>query len=336
MSCQALEITLRKLVVQSRNLRFTKFLILVISLFAIGSDAVQSETDDVPPQVAEEPEKKVATYLFAIDRFSEEQKFSAPMGIFYDRHNDEIYVADTGNDQIDIFDAEGIPRFQIDSIQGLTAPLDIVVDAESQIYVSQMGKTMLQLFDFRGEHLADIYAPNSNPFTPGRLCFDSEGNIYVVDRKAAEILVYDAAGDFLSRLGERGEGVGRFRMISGVAVDSMGRIYVADSRQIPMQVFDRTGHFLLSFGDRGGRDAEFSFPGGICIDEKDRIWIVDSLRHQVKVFRTDGTFLFQFGVFGKEPGQLFFPIDLALDGKGRAYVLEKGANRLQVFEINGW
>ena len=319
-----------------KTLGFAQSLTLLLFLFSVCSDIICWETDSVPLEVSEEPDEEVAKFLFVIDRFSEQQKFAAPMGVFYDRHNDEVYVADTGNDQIDIFDAEGIPRFQIDHVQGLTAPLDIVVDAESQIYVSQMGKAMLQLLDFRGEHLADLYAPNSSPFTPGRLCFGLEGNIYVVDRKAAEILVYDAAGDFLSRFGERGKGVGKFRMISGVAVDSTGRTYVADSRQIPMQVFDRTGRFLLSFGERGGRDAEFSFPGGICIDEKDRIWIVDSLRHQVKVFKTDGTFLFQFGVFGKEEGQLFFPIDLALDGKGRAYVLEKGANRLQVFDINGW
>ena len=322
---------------QSRIPKFIKFLIPLISLFAAGSYAIHSEIDAVPPRLGEKPEQEVASYLFAIDSFSEEKKFSAPMGVFYDRYNDEIYVADTGNDQLDVFDTEGRPRFQISRVQGMRAPLDVVVDSESQIYVSQMGKNVLQLFSFRGERLADMYAPDSAPFSPGRACLDSEENLYVIDREKAEILVYDAAGDFKFRFGGKNEGVGGFSMISGIAVDSAGRIYIADSkRHTPIQVFDKVGHFLLSFGKRGVRDAEFAFTGGVCIDEKDRIWIADTFKHQIKVLKTDGTFLFQFGVFGKEPGQFFFPIDLCLDGKGRAYVLDKGANRLQVFEIHGW
>jgi len=321
---------------QRKAPKFIQFLVLLISLFPVGLDTVSSETGDVPPQLAEESGEEIAKYLFAVYGFSEEQKFSAPMGIFYDKYNDEIYVADTRNNQVDVFAPEGQPLFQIRAEQGLKAPLDVLVDAESQIYVSHTGKNALQLFSFRGEHLADLYAPDETPFSPGRLCFDSEGNLYVVDKKKAEILVYDAAGDFKFRFGGRGEGEGKFRMISGVAVDGAGQIYVVDSRQASTQIFDNTGRFLLSFGGRGVRDSEFSFPSGICIDEKDRIWVADAFKHQVKVFETDGTFLFQFGVFGPEPGRLFFPIDLALDGKGRAYVLEKGANRLQVFEIHGW
>ncbi|MFC1713262.1 NHL repeat-containing protein [Candidatus Poribacteria bacterium] len=321
---------------QRRIFGFIQFLILLIFLLPVGSDTVRSEIGDVPLQLEEEPAEEIAKYLFGVEGFSEEQKFSAPMGIFYDKHNNEIYVADTRNNQVDIFDSEGQPLFQIRSEQGLKAPLDVLVDAESQIYVSHIGKNALQLFNFRGEHLEDLYAPDETPFSPGRLCFDSQGNLYVVDKNKAEILVYDPAGDFKFRFGGRGKGEGKFRMISGIAVDSAGQICVADSRQASTQIFDNTGHFLLSFGGRGVRDSEFSFPGGICIDEKDRIWVVDAFKHQVKVFGTDGTFLFQFGVFGPEPGQLFFPIDLALDGKGRAYILEKGASRLQAFEINGW
>ena len=321
---------------QHRIFGYIQFLILLITLLLVGPDTACSEIVGVPPLPPGESEEEIAKYLFTVDRFSEEQKFSAPMGIFYDKHHDEIYVADTGNNQVDILDAEGRPQFHIREDQGIKAPFDVVVDAVSQIYVSQMGKDELQLFSFRGEHLANLLAPGSTRFSPGRLCFDSEGNLYVVDRERAEILVYNAAGDFQFRFGGRGEGSGKFRLISGVAVDSIGQIYVADSKQIPIQVFDKTGLFLLSFGKRGVRKGEFTFPGGICIDEKDRLWVVDMFRHQVKVFKADGTLLFQFGAFGTEPGQLFFPVDLALDGKGRAYVLEKGINRLQVFEILGW
>jgi DNA-binding beta-propeller fold protein YncE len=322
-----------------------QFLILLIaSLSSVSSSVAYLETDESSQQSLEATGKKEVfadkgfsvKFLFAIEGFSEEQKFAAPMGVFYDKYHDEIYVADTGNDRVDIFDADGQSRFQIRRVQGLKTPLDVVVSRENQIYVSQMEINYLQLFDFRGRHVRNLYAPNVAPFKPGRMCLDVEGKLYVVDRERAKILVYDADGNYQFQFGGKGEGEGKFRLISGVDVDSAGRIYVADSKQIPIQVFDSNGQFLLSFGSHGHRGGDFSFLGGICIDEKDRIWIADTFRHQVKVFRTDGSFLFQFGTFGTEIGQFFFPIDLALDEHGRVYILEKGANRLQVFEIHGW
>ena len=255
------------------------------------------------------------------------------MGVFCDKYHSEIYIADRGNDQIVVLDAEGLTRVQVRADQELKAPLDVVVDRDGHIYVSQMGKDSLQLFDFRGGHLADLRSPDSVPFKPGRLCRDASGKLYAVDRQSARVLVYGADGAFLFQFGGKGEGQGKFRLISGVAVDSAGRIYVTDSRQNPVQVFDRTGKFLLPLGHRGPRDSDFSFPGGISIDRKDRIWIVDTFKHHVKVLKADGSLLFQFGRFGTEAGQFFFPVDIALDVNGRIYVLEKGANRLQVFEM---
>jgi tripartite motif-containing protein 71 len=271
--------------------------------------------------------------VLEIDESSEGQKFAAPMGVFYDKQHNEIYIADTGNNKVDVFDANGQPHFQIHTAHGLEAPIDVVVDANSQIYISQMGKNFLQSFDFRGRHLANLYGPEDAPFKPGRMCLDAQGRLYVVDRVEARIIVYDPEGSFQFQFGGKGEGQGKFRLISGIAVDSVGRIYVADSRQQPVQIFDRDGNFLRAFGRHGSSVEEFSFPGGIHIDQNDRIWIVDTFRHQVKVFSSDGSFLFHLGEFGTEAGQLFFPIDIALDQYGKIYVLEKGANRLQVFEM---
>ena len=295
-------------------------LITLCSMLLVLNTALAFQSDLPATEVSVET-------LFVIDGFL------APLGVYYDQLHNEIYVADTGNNQVAVFDAEGLPRFQIRAEQGLEAPLDVAVDGEGQIYVSQMERDSVQIFDLRGGYLADLPSPDPAGLKPGRLYLDAEGRLYAVDRGRASVLVYDAEGDFQFRFGGKGEGEGKFRLISGIAVDRAGRIYVTDSRQIPIQVFDKTGRFLLSLGRRGPREDEFAFPGGICIDQKDRLWVVDTFRHQVKVFDSDGSFLFQFGAFGTEKGKLFFPVDVALDGSGKIYVLEKGANRLQVFEI---
>ena len=321
---------------QNRVLGLIQPLILLASLFFGVSNMVHSETGKDSQQLVEESDKKPVKFLFAIDGFSEEQKFAAPRGVFYDKYRDEIYVADTGNNRVAVLDADGGQRFQISAAHRLGTPLDVVVDQEGQIFISQLGRKRLQLFDFRGGLLAELYGADNASFMPGRMCLDAEGKLYVVDREKAEILVYGANGDLQLQFGGKGKGEGRFRLISGIAVDSVGRIYVADSQQIPIQAFDRDGQFLRSFGSYGFKAEDFSFSGDICIDEKDRVWIVDVFRHDIKVFGVDGSFLFHFGTFGTGLGQFFFPTDVALDGRGRVYVLEKGANRLQVFEIQGW
>ncbi len=314
--------------------------IFIASLLILASPMTYAGVDDNAAQPSSAQSKEVfvddgisITFLFAIERFSDDQKLVKPMGVWYDKHHDEIYIADTGNNRVVVFGVGGEPRFQIRGIQGLSEPLDILVDAESQIYVSQMEKRSLQIFDFRGEHLMDLYAPDATPFKPGRMCFDVDGKLYLVDRENARILVYDTEGNFQFQFGRKGTEEGEFQLISGIAVDNAGRIYVADSKQYPVQIFDRRGRFLYTFGARGPRKGEFSFPGGIFVDTQGRLWITDTFRHQVKVFKTDGTHLFQFGTFGSRPGQFFFPIDIALDENNRIYVLEKGASRLQVLRI---
>jgi hypothetical protein len=132
--------------------------LILIPLLCFENSVVASdmETDDSSRKAVEVPAEESlfaangvsVKFLFVIEGFSVEQKFATPMGVFYDNYHNEIYIADTGNDQVAVFDAGGQPRFQIRSVHGLKAPLDLVVNSENQIYVSQMEKSCLQLFDF--------------------------------------------------------------------------------------------------------------------------------------------------------------------------------------------
>lgn len=71
---------------------------------------------------------------------------------------------------------------------------------------------------------------------------DSKGNIYVKDRRRADIRVFDAAGQFVTTIGKRGEGPGEMREIIGMHVDDQDRLIVADRMSARFTIFTKMGN----------------------------------------------------------------------------------------------
>ena len=74
-----------------------------------------------------------------------------------------------------------------------------------------------------------------------------------------------AAGEFVTAIGEEGDGPGAFARPKGVAVDDRGHIYVVDSLFDNVQVFDPDGRILLVIGSAGNDAGQFWSPTGIDI-----------------------------------------------------------------------
>lgn len=265
-------------------------------------------------------------YLFSVDGV-EGYRFRDPQGIYFDSEEGEIYLADTGNNTIDIFDSKGLLLFQFGK-GVLISPFDLVVRG-GRIYVSQQGKGYIEVFNYRGKSISRIYPPGGKgkKFYPGRLALDDKENLYVVEMISQKILIFDKDGRFISGFG----GAERFSSISGIFVRA-GRIYVTASEGKPIQVFDMKGKFLLEIGEHGEKKEDFSFAGNLYVDRKERLWVIDNFRHQLKVFDREGRLLFNYGAYGMNPGDLLFPVDIDFN-KDTMYILEKGTKRLSIFRV---
>jgi len=221
-------------------------------------------------------------------------QFSNPIGIDQDADGN-LYVADSNNHVVKIFDPSGHPLFSIGGFgTGLgqfNAPNDVVVNASGQIYVADTNNNRIQRFD--------------------------------------------ASGTFELAWGTSGGGNGQFVNPIGLGLDSAGNVYVCDSSNNRVQRFTPDGGYANEWGNTGSLPGEFNNPLGLEVDDADNVWVADFGNHRVQKFDTAGTFLLEFGGYGFGGGEMALPSDVAVSAAGDIYVSEQGTDRVQKFDASG-
>lgn len=260
---------------------------------------------------------------------------AAPLGLFFDAAQREIYVADTDGRMIGIFDEKGAPLFAFGAGL-LEAPFAVAVDPrEHHIYVLDQGRARVRAFSYRGAPLADLKLPGLDgrkDVVLSALHVDGRGWLYVAENKLSEVYVYDESRKLVARFGTVGYDRGQFIAISGITTDAES-VYVLDQVGTAVQVFDRRGRYLRGWGEHAVGPEAFSLPSGIAVAPSGKVFVADALRHEVKVFAPDGAFLGRFGGRGRAPGDLAYPGQLAFDSGGALLVLEKLNGRVQRFRV---
>lgn len=134
-------------------------------------------------------------------RGREEGEFNFPSQMTVDPKGN-IYVVDTMNGRVQIFDTEGrfIRAFGKlgDGPGQFARPKGIALDSEGHIYVVDSAFNNVQIFSNEGEMLMafGVFGEGrGQQILPAGLSIDSEDKIYVVDQWNARINVYEYIGD---------------------------------------------------------------------------------------------------------------------------------------------
>ncbi len=261
-------------------------------------------------------------------RQAEGTYLKGPRGVFVDASRSQVYVADTQNDLVAVFDLNGQPLFAFGYNGEVKEPIKAVADDRGRIYVLA-GRTV-KVFNYRGEYLHDFpfYGVDKKPVPTAITA--RRGRIYLADGAGAQILVYDSEQRLLRRFG--GD-EGRLKSVTALTVDAEGTVYLVDaSAPMALQVYSGDGRFLRGWGEHQSGPQNFSLPSGITVDGQGRVITVDMIRQQISVFTSEGAFQGRFGGLGTAPGAVSYPSDVASDGNGRLYIVERQGNRLQIFE----
>ena len=174
-----------------------------------------------------------------------------PNGIALDTENRFLYVADTGLDQVLVYDADSHRLLR-------------------RIGTTGKNHTLLDPGDFS---------------KPTNVAVDKDGDIYVSDTWNDRIEEFDGDGTFIRTWGKNGDGPGQFARPKGIAIDQDGHVWVADAMLNRVQVFTPDGHYLLGFGGFGILPGQFQSLTGLYIDKKNRVFTSEHMLGRVQMYR---------------------------------------------------
>lgn len=287
--------------------------------------------------------------------------FQEPIGVWFEPKARELYVADSRNGLIGIFDDERIPVFAFGGAAQLVEPKAVLATDDGAIYVLDAQQFELRAFTYRGEPKpalrfarppravkepkagkpSEVPAKEAKPagafLRIGAFARDAKGRWIVGDLDEGRVLVYDATLSFEQEL-EPSARAKRFQTTADIAVSPAGLVAVADMQTTPaIHVFGADGKLMAAFGERDIGLMNFTAPIAVTFDEQGFLYGVDLLRHDVKVFTAKGEFVHHFGGWstpetrGHAPGEMLYPTDIAIDPKGPIYVAERFGQRVQAF-----
>ena len=166
-------------------------------------------------------------------------KLNLPRDIAIGKDN-ELYVVDSGNFRIQVFDAEGK-------------------------YLRGFGKLGKQMGDFA---------------RPKEIATDRDGNVYVIDTLFSNFQIFNPKGELLLYIGSHSamDRPVRYRLLAGITVDEDGRIYVVDQlfRKLeifrPAQINAQEGYLgrTLQKGDASGEKLAPLRPAGEKAQETEK------------------------------------------------------------------
>lgn len=174
-------------------------------------------------------------------------------------------------------------------------PVDIAVDPNWDVYVTDAGQARVQVFDWQGKFLRALGSRGNGHGQfrePSGIAIDRLGRAYVGDRVNDRVQVFSPDGKFIFGFGSSGTGAGQFGNPIGIALDAFDNSYVIDYELHRLQKFDETGQYVTGWGGKGTRNGQFVKPFGVVVDELGFVYVSDSTG-RIQVFDDEGGYVDQ-------------------------------------------
>jgi uncharacterized protein (TIGR03663 family) len=256
-----------------------------------------------------------------------------------------IYVADSGNHRIQVFDAAGTYLFQWGSEGAgpgqFSEPWGLAVAPSSEVFVADTWNHRVQVFSAQGDYLrafgafanvqTDAQAQPGTFWGPRGLAFDAAGNVYVTDTGNKRVQKFGPTGQFLQAWGGGGIVPGAFEEPVGIAVDAAGNIYVADTWNRRIQKFDVNFTPLLQWEVVGWESESVVNKPFIAVGPDNRVFISDPEGYRIIAYTPAGQVDATWGQYGQDLASVALPLGLAFTLEGHLLVADSDNNRIVKF-----
>jgi DNA-binding beta-propeller fold protein YncE len=321
--------------------------------------AVPPELIELPPDPYTEAHRELGSVLTWGAIGTEPGLFNHPRGIAAGPDGD-IYVVDSDNNRIQVFDWEGTFLREWGSQCNLSTgvgcadldgdgpmgwgdgqfqePWGIAVAGDGRVYVADTWNHRIQAFDSEGSFLTawGTYGQTTDATTlfygPRDVTVDASGRVLVTDTGNKRVMVFDQEGNFLDQWGSEGALPGSFSEPVGIAVGPSGNIYVVDTWNQRVQVFDSNFAYLNEWPVDGWYGQSVVNKPFVAVDGEGRVYVTDPEGYRVAAFDGEGNLLATFGNYGFDENAFSLPTGIDVDGEGHIYVTDTDGQRVIKFE----
>jgi len=227
-------------------------------------------------------------------------QFYEPWGVTADQSGN-IYVADTWNGRIQVFDPDGN-------------------------FLRKWG-----VFSTTDGELGDA----NRLFGPRSVAADLNGGVYITDTGNKRIIHYSADGQLINQIGGGGVIGGHFEEPVGIAVDQNdGSVYIADTWNQRIQKLSPTLEFLAEYPVPGWESESLYHKPYVAVAPNGDVYATDPEFVRVYVYNSAGEIRATFGNIGSEMNQFMLPTGLAIDSDANmVLVADADNNRVLAFPL---
>ncbi|MCC7106893.1 MAG: peptidase, partial [Chloroflexi bacterium] len=192
----------------------------------------------------------------------------------------------------------------------------VATDSQDRVYLFRSDNPPVVVFERTGAYARSW--GSEVVLDPHHATIDRDDRIFIADRDAHQIVVYDTEGRQLWALGTRHRP--RLQAPFNHPTDATGAfngdIYVADGYgNSAVHWFSPEGELKRTWGRSGRGRGELTCPHAVRVHPDGRVLVADRENDRVQVFTAEGEFLAEWGPF-------YRPTDLAVDAQGRVYVTD--------------
>ncbi len=279
---------------------------------------ISSSSDVIPPS-------KLDAFLFGSSLMKLEKVIEKPYGI--EIRDGLLYIVDSKLPGLEIIDFKN-QTFEVFQPYGratMKKPINIALDKDGNIYISDMGRKQVVVYSPQLKYLKTLGSPGMKPvdvavWGDSLLIADMEDNNLEVWSISAGKMI----GEFPPPNMEYPDSVKLVEPYA-IEVNKRGDIYVTDFGQFRVIQFDRKGNFVQKYGGLGRNLGQFARPKGVAVDADENVYVVDTAFENIQIFDKDGKLLMFFGGAYEKPGHMYIPAQVIIDYENveyfRQYVL---------------
>lgn len=215
----------------------------------------------------------------------------------------------------------------------LERPQSLVSDLDGKIYVTDVGRQAVFVFDsIKGTlDVWDWAEKGTNFYNPIGIALGEGNELFIADAQLKKIFVLNKDnGEPIRQIGHK-----LLKRPTGLARDpKTGNLYVADTQGQNIKMFSNEGELLDVIGSRGIEAGQFNFPTYLFFRDN-KLYVSDTMNARIQVLTPDGTPLQTIGKRGHYIGNFTRPKGVAADSDGNIYAVESYYDHLLIFNAKG-